>query len=98
MELVVKHGSVLSILVLFSINVSENLLVETFGQVVLIIYITYLYVCMYHVYIIYAYTYHVSRVRVHVPDPDNGGLKAPICMSGRGRSCLARLLNLGCLG
>ena len=53
---------------------------------------------MYHVYIIYAYTYHVSRVRVHVPDPINGGLKAPICMSGRGRSCLARLLNLGCLG
>ena len=92
-----KHGSVLSILVLFSINVSENLLVETFGQVVLIIYITYLDVCMNHVYIIYAYTY-VSRVRVHVPDPINGGLKAPICMSGRGRSCLARLLNLGCLG
>ena len=29
---------------------------------------------------------------------DNGGSKAPIRLSRRGRSCLAQLLNLGCLG
>ena len=29
---------------------------------------------------------------------DNGGSKAPIRLSGRGRSCLVQLLNLGCLG
>ena len=29
---------------------------------------------------------------------DNGGSKVPIRLSGRGRSCLAQLLNLGCLG
>ena len=28
----------------------------------------------------------------------NGGLKASIRLSGRGRSCLAEMLNLGCLG
>ena len=29
---------------------------------------------------------------------NNGGLKAPIRLSGRGRSCLVEMLNLGCLG
>ena len=29
---------------------------------------------------------------------NNGGSKAPIWMSGLGRSCLTLLLNLGCLG
>ena len=30
--------------------------------------------------------------------PDNGGSKAPIRLSGKGSSCLAQLLKLGCLG
>ena len=46
----------------------------------------------YQIYLDYFYWY-VRRVRVRV-----SGSKAPIRLSGRGRSCLTKLVDLGCLG